>query len=296
VAKADLIIEAIFENLEAKQSLYAALEQKMKPEALLVSNTSSIALKTLSEKLAKPSQFAGLHYFNPVAMMPLVEIVRHDHIDAETERRLAAFCRSIDKLPVPVAGTPGFLVNRILAPYMQEAILAFSEGIPGRSIDKAALDFGMPMGPIELVDTVGLDVAVSVGKIMATFHGQELPDIFKIEEGKRGKKDGQGLYQWVNGKAVKPELAKDYKAPEDLTDRLVLSFLNEAVSCLHQGVVADSDLLDAGVIFGTGFAPFHGGPIAYIKATGAKELHTKLKSLEAKYGSRFAPKAGWETL
>lgn len=296
VAKADLIIEAIFENLEAKQSLYAALEQKMKPEALLVSNTSSIALNTLSEKLAKPSQFAGLHYFNPVAMMPLVEIVRHDHIDAETERRLAAFCRSIDKLPVPVAGTPGFLVNRILAPYMQEAILAFSEGIPGRSIDKTALDFGMPMGPIELVDTVGLDVAASVGKIMAAFHGQALPDIFKIEEGKRGKKDGQGLYQWVNGKAVKPELAKDYKTPEDLQDRLILAFLNEAVSCLHQGVVADSDLLDAGVIFGTGFAPFRGGPIAYIKATGANELHAKLKSLEAKYGSRFAPKAGWESL
>lgn len=296
VAKADLIIEAIFENLEAKQSLYALLEQKMKTNALLVSNTSSIALKVLSEKLAKPAHFAGLHYFNPVAMMPLVEIVRHDAIDTETERRLAAFCRSIEKLPVPVAGTPGFLVNRILAPYMQEAIMAFSEGIPGRSIDKAALDFGMPMGPIELVDTVGLDVAASVGKIMADFHGQQLPDIFKVEEGKRGKKDGQGLYQWLNGKAVKPELAKDYIAPEDLQDRLVFSFLNEAVSCLHQGVVADADLLDAGVIFGTGFAPFRGGPIAYIKATGSQQCLDKLKSLEAKYGSRFTPKAGWDSI
>ncbi|HWS40701.1 MAG TPA: 3-hydroxyacyl-CoA dehydrogenase family protein, partial [Arenimonas sp.] len=240
------------------------------------------------------AQFAGLHYFNPVAMMPLVEIVRHDGVDAETERRLAAFCRSIEKLPVPVAGTPGFLVNRILAPYMQEAIQAFSEGIPGRIIDKAALDFGMPMGPIELVDTVGLDVAASVGKIMAEFHGQELPDIFKIEQGKRGKKDGQGLYQWVDGKAVKPELDKDYKAPEDLQDRLVYTFLNEAVSCLHEGVVADQDLLDAGVIFGTGFAPFHGGPIAYIKATGVNVCLEKLKALEAKYGKRFTPKAGWE--
>jgi 3-hydroxyacyl-CoA dehydrogenase/enoyl-CoA hydratase/3-hydroxybutyryl-CoA epimerase len=296
VAKADLIIEAIFENLEAKQNLYAVLEQTMKPAALLVSNTSSIALNTLSQKLAKPSQFAGLHYFNPVAMMPLVEIVRHEQMDTETERRLAAFCRSIEKLPVPVAGTPGFLVNRILAPYMQEAIMAFSEGVPGRSIDKAALDFGMPMGPIELVDTVGLDVAASVGKIMAEFHKQELPDIFKIEEGKRGKKDGQGLYQWVNGKAVKPELSKEYKAPEDLQDRLVFAFLNEAVSCLHEGVVADGDLLDAGVIFGTGFAPFRGGPIAYIKSIGASTCIEKLNELEARHGKRFSPKAGWVEL
>ncbi len=296
VARADLIIEAIFENLEAKQSLYASLEARMKPDALLVSNTSSIALNALSEKLAKPGQFAGLHYFNPVALMPLVEIVRHDGMEAETERRLAAFCRVIDKLPVPVAGTPGFLVNRILAPYMQEAIMAFSEGIPGRAIDKAALDFGMPMGPIELVDTVGLDVAASVGKIMAQFHGQPLPDVFKVEDGKRGKKDGQGLYKWEAGKAIKPELPKDYKAPADLQDRLVFALLNEAVSCLHQGVVADADLLDAGVIFGTGFAPFRGGPIAHIKAIGAPVCQDKLKQLEAKYGSRFAPKAGWESL
>ena len=296
VAKADLIIEAIFENLEAKQNLYASLEGRMKADALLVSNTSSIALNALSGKLAKPGQFAGLHYFNPVALMPLVEIVRHDGMEAETERRLAAFCRVIDKLPVPVAGTPGFLVNRILAPYMQEAIMAFSEGIPGRAIDKAALDFGMPMGPIELVDTVGLDVAASVGKIMAEFHGQALPDVFKLEDGKRGKKDGQGLYKWEAGKAIKPELPKDYKAPEDLQDRLVFALLNEAVSCLHQGVVADADLLDAGVIFGTGFAPFRGGPIAHIKAVGAPVCLDKLKQLEAKYGSRFAPKAGWESL
>ena len=296
VAKADLIIEAIFENLEAKQSLYALLESKMKASALLVSNTSSIALNTLSEKLANPAQFAGLHYFNPVALMPLVEIVKHDKGSSETERRLAAFCRVIDKLPVPVAGTPGFLVNRILAPYMQEAIIAFSEGIPGRAIDKATLDFGMPMGPIELVDTVGLDVAASVGKIMAEFHGQAVPEAFKVEDGKRGKKDGQGLYKWENGKAIKPELPKDYQAPADLQDRLVFALLNEAVSCLHQGVVADEDLLDAGVIFGTGFAPFRGGPIAHIKAVGAQVCLEKLKLLEAKYGARFAPKAGWESL
>ena len=296
VAQADLIIEAIFENLDAKQALYAALEPKMKAEALLVSNTSSIALDVLRSKLARPERFAGLHYFNPVAMMPLVEIVRHDGMAPETERRLAAFCRAIDKLPVPVAGTPGFLVNRILAPYMQEAIMAFGEGIPGRAIDKAALDFGMPMGPIELVDTVGLDVAASVGKIMAAFHGQELPAAFTVEDGKRGKKDGQGLYAWKDGKPVKPELPKDYKAPADLQDRLVFALLNEAVSCLHQGVVGDAELLDAGVIFGTGFAPFRGGPIEHIKAVGRDACLAKLRELEARYGARFTPKAGWDAL
>lgn len=295
VPKADLVIEAIFENLEAKKSLYTALEAKLRPDALLVSNTSSIALSALADGLARPAQFAGLHYFNPVAMMPLVEIVRHGGLDSETERRLAAFCRAIDKLPVPVAGTPGFLVNRILAPYMQEAITAFSEGIPGRAIDKAALDFGMPMGPIELVDTVGLDVAASVGKIMAEFHGQAPPD-FKVEDGKRGKKDGRGLYEWKDGKAVKPELPDAYQTPADLQDRLIFALLNEAVSCLHQGVVGDADLLDAGVIFGTGFAPFRGGPIEHIKAVGRDACLAKLEALSAVHGERFAPKAGWQAL
>jgi 3-hydroxyacyl-CoA dehydrogenase/enoyl-CoA hydratase/3-hydroxybutyryl-CoA epimerase len=222
--------------------------------------------------------------------------VRHDFMAPEMERRLAAFCRAIDKLPVPVAGTPGFLVNRILAPYMQEAIVCYGEGIPGAAIDKAALKFGMPMGPIELVDTVGLDVAASVGKIMADFHGQVMPDAFKVEPGKRGKKDGQGLYKWENDKPVKPPLPNDYQAPADLEDRLVLSLLNEAVSCLHDGVVADADLLDAGVIFGTGFAPFRGGPIEYIRSVGAATLKARLEQLAARYGDRFRPRPGWDAL
>jgi 3-hydroxyacyl-CoA dehydrogenase/enoyl-CoA hydratase/3-hydroxybutyryl-CoA epimerase len=296
VARADLIIEAIFENLEAKQALYARLEEQMQPEALLVSNTSSIPLTELRANLKRQSNFAGLHYFNPVALMPLVEIVRHDFMAPEMERRLAAFCRAIDKLPVPVAGTPGFLVNRILAPYMQEAIIAFNEGIPGPVIDRTALKFGMPMGPIELVDTVGLDVAASVGKIMADFHGQALPAAFSVEPGKRGKKDGQGLYKWENDKPVKPEVPKDYQVPNDLEDRLVLSLLNEAVSCLHDGVVADADLLDAGVIFGTGFAPFRGGPVQYIRSVGAAPLKARLEQLAGRYGSRFNPRPGWDAL
>lgn len=295
VAKADLVIEAIHENLDAKKELYARIEAQLKPEALLVTNTSSLALTELREGLAHPDRFAGLHYFNPVALMPLVEIVRHDGMAADTERRLAAFCKAIDKFPVPVAGTPGFLVNRILAPYMEEAILAFREGIPGRAIDKAAVDFGMPMGPIELVDTVGLDVAASVGKIMAQFHGVTPPD-FAFEPNARGKKDGKGLYEWQEGKPVKPALPDGYRAPDDLTDRLVLRLLNEAVACLHDGVVADADLLDAGVIFGTGFAPFRGGPIQHIRSEGAAKLKQRLEQLATRHGERFAPRPGWDGL
>jgi 3-hydroxyacyl-CoA dehydrogenase/enoyl-CoA hydratase/3-hydroxybutyryl-CoA epimerase len=296
VERADLLIEAIFENAEAKKALYAKLEETMKPDALLVSNTSSIPLTELRANLRRQSNFGGLHYFNPVALMPLVEIVRHDFMLPEMERRLAAFCKAIDKLPVPVAGTPGFLVNRILAPYMQEAIVAFGEGIPGAVIDKVALKFGMPMGPIELVDTVGLDVAASVGKIMADFHGQELPSAFVVEPGKRGKKDGQGLYKWEHDKPVKPAAPADYQVPADLEDRLVLALLNEAVSCLHDGVVADADLLDAGVIFGTGFAPFRGGPIQHIRSVGAAPLKARLEQLAQRYGSRFNPRPGWDAL
>jgi 3-hydroxyacyl-CoA dehydrogenase/enoyl-CoA hydratase/3-hydroxybutyryl-CoA epimerase len=296
-ADADLVIEAIIEQAEAKRELYAQLEPRMKPDALLTSNTSSIPLTDLRGHIQRPAQFAGLHYFNPVALMPLVEIIHHDAMAPETQQRLAAFCKALDKLPVPVAGTPGFLVNRVLFPYMLEAATAFAEGIPGAAIDRAAKKFGMPMGPIELIDTVGLDVAAGVAKELAPFLGLSVPDALATppEAGKRGKKDGQGLYKWENGKARKPELPKDYKAPDDLEDRLILPMLNEAVACLHDGVVADADLLDAGVIFGTGFAPFRGGPINYIREAGADTLLAKLKALQAQHGERFAPRPGWDS-
>jgi 3-hydroxyacyl-CoA dehydrogenase/enoyl-CoA hydratase/3-hydroxybutyryl-CoA epimerase len=296
IADADLLIEAIVERPDAKRALYGDVEPRMKPDALLTTNTSSIPLDELREGLARPAQFAGLHYFNPVALMPLVEIIRHDGMDPLTEQRLAGFCRAIDKFPVPVAGTPGFLVNRVLFPYMLEAATAYAEGIPGPVIDKAAVKFGMPMGPIELVDTVGLDVAAGVGRELAPFLGLPIPAALATppEAGRRGKKDGQGLYKWEAGKAVKPEVPQGYKAPDDLEDRLILPLLNEAVACLHDGVVSDADLLDAGVIFGTGFAPFRGGPIQYIRETGVDVLLQRLRQLEARHGTRFAARPGWD--
>ena len=297
IASADLVIEAIFENLEAKEQLYKKTEPAMKPTALLATNTSSIPLDELRKTVAAQGRFLGLHYFNPVAQMPLVEIVRQDHLDAANEARALAFCKKIDKLPIPVKGTPGFLVNRILMPYLLESMRLYKEGVPGPVLDKAAKKFGMPMGPIELADTVGLDVCASVGKEVGEYLGLEIPEGFDalIAEGKKGKKTGEGLYKWENGKPVKPEVDPGYKAPDDITERMILPMLNESVSCLHDGVVDDADLLDAGVIFGTGFAPFRGGPIQHIRSEGADKVRAQLEALAAKYGKRFEPKAGWDS-
>ncbi|MBN8480489.1 MAG: enoyl-CoA hydratase/isomerase family protein [Xanthomonadales bacterium] len=296
VASADLVIEAIFENAEAKEALYRSLEPRMKDSALLASNTSSIPLDELRKAVATPARFLGLHYFNPVALMPLVEIVRQDALDPAIEKRALAFCKAIDKLPVPVKGTPGFLVNRILMPYMLEAVRLYGEGVPGPVLDKAAKKFGMPMGPIELADTVGLDVAASVGRELGPFLGLEIPAGMEslLASGKRGKKDGEGFYRWEDGKPVKPEVDPNYSAPSDIEDRMILPMLNESVACLHDGVVDDADLLDAGVIFGTGFAPFRGGPIQYIRDTGADALKARLELLVQRHGDRFAPRPGWD--
>ncbi len=295
-SRADLVIEAIFEDAEAKQALYARIEPGFQADEILASNTSSIPLDELRQSLARPRFFLGLHFFNPVAQMPLVEVVRHDQLDAGVAERASAFCRALGKLPVPVKGSPGFLVNRILMPYLLEAIRLLHEGVPGPVLDKAAKRFGMPMGPIELADTVGLDVCASVGKELAPFLGLEIPPDLDslLDAGKHGKKDGQGFYTWQDGKAQKPDVDKNYRAPPDLEDRMILPMLNESVACLHDHVVDDADLLDAGVIFGTGFAPFRGGPIQYIRDTGAETLHTQLEQLAERYGDRFKPRQGWD--
>jgi 3-hydroxyacyl-CoA dehydrogenase/enoyl-CoA hydratase/3-hydroxybutyryl-CoA epimerase len=295
VAAAQLAIEAIYENPGAKEDVYRAIEPKIANDALIATNTSSIPLDELRGALVEPRRFLGLHFFNPVAQMPLVEVVRHDALDPSLEKRAWAWVKAIGKLPLPVAGTPGFLVNRILMPYLLEAMRCHTEGIPDPVIDRAAKKFGMPMGPIELADTVGLDVALSVGRELGPFLGLELPEGIadKVEAGKRGKKDGQGFYVWKDGKPEKPKVDPNYRAPADLEDRLILPLLNEAVACLHDGVVADADLLDAGVIFGTGFAPFRGGPIQYIRSTSAGALREKLEALAQAHGPRFAPKQGW---
>lgn len=296
VTNADLVIEAIFEDSSAKEELYKKLEPQMQASAILATNTSSIPLTELRSVVAQPQRFLGLHYFNPVALMPLVEVVCQDQLDAQIEQRMLSLCKAIDKLPIPVAGTPGFLVNRILMPYLLESMRMYQEGVPGPVLDKAAKKFGMPMGPIELADTVGLDVAASVGKELGPFLGLEIPHGLDtlLDAGKRGKKTGEGFYRWENGKPIKPEVDAKYQAPDDIEDRMILPMVNEAVACLHDGVVDDADLCDAGVIFGTGFAPFRGGPIQYIRETGVETIKARLAKLAASHGERFAPRPGWD--
>lgn len=298
VAGADLVIEAIFENLAAKQELYARLEPRMKPNALLATNTSSIMLEPLAERLARPERLVGLHFFNPVAQMPLIEIVHAQRTAPAAIEAATGFARRLDKLPIPCRSAPGFMVNRVLTPYLYEAMLAAQEGTPLAVIDRCAVSFGMPMGPIELIDVVGLDVAAHVGEIIAQELGRPVTQIARLDElraaKKLGRKSGEGFYLWREGKAVKPPAEKD--APPDLTDRLILVMVNECVACLRERVVENDDLVDAAVIFGTGFAPFRGGPLAYARARGVSAVVARLQELAARHGARFRPDEGWVSL
>lgn len=296
VAKADVIIEAIFENVDAKKELFSTLEPRMKKSAILATNTSSIPLETLSESLNDPTRLIGLHFFNPVSKMQLVEVVHSEKTAQEWFLKGVAFTKGIKKLPVPTKSSPGFLVNRILMPYLHEAMLLAKEELPYRAIDKAATKFGMPVGPIELIDMVGLDICQSVSDFMQN-ETTVMPDIVAslLSQGKKGKKSGSGFYSYKKGKAVKPQLPKNWQQPADICDRLILRMLNECAACLREEIVADAEMLDGGLIFGTGFAPFRGGPSHYMQEN-QEELMTKLRNLEAQYGSRFTPDPGWEQL
>jgi 3-hydroxyacyl-CoA dehydrogenase/enoyl-CoA hydratase/3-hydroxybutyryl-CoA epimerase len=300
VPEADLVIEAIFENQEAKRALYATLLPRMKPEAVLATNTSSLVLEGLTEGMSDASRFVGLHFFNPVAQMPLVEIIEGEGTSQGTMAVAASFVRRIDKLPLPCRSSPGFLVNRVLIPYMQEGMIAVEEGIAPELVDAAATRFGMPMGPIELSDVVGLDVCKHVGEIIGTAIGRTAPLPLKRIESlvaakQLGRKSGQGFYQWVDGKAVK-QAVDEAAAPAELTDRLMLTMVNECVASLRLGIVADADLVDAGVIFGAGFAPFRGGPLTWVRSEGAAALRARLEQLVVQHGSRFTPDPGWASL
>ncbi len=294
-AHADVVLEAIYENLDAKRDLYAQLEPALKQGAVLATNTSSLMLEPLATQLADPGRLVGLHFFNPVAQMPLVEVVESAVTSPQARAAALAFTRAIDKLPLPTRSAPGFLVNRVLMPYMTEAMLAAAEGVPLAAIDAAAVRFGMPLGPIELADVVGLDVCLHVGRILAAACGGPAPEAVAplVEAGKLGKKTGHGLYEWREGKAVKPAVQPGYRAPADLEDRLLLALVNESMAVLREGVVADADLIDAGVIFGSGFAPFRGGPLRYAQERGVTQVVATLAALAATHGERFRPDPGW---
>mgnify|MGYP000853726794 CR=1 FL=1 len=261
VAQADVIIEAVVEKLDVKQRLFAELEQRAKPDALLATNTSSLSLESIAEGMAAPHRLVGIHFFNPVTKMPLVEVVRGAQSDAQAVERALVFVGKIDKLPLPVRSAPGFLVNAVLAPYLISALQCVEAGTAPEVVDAALEAFGMPMGPIELVDTVGLDVALLAGQQLVPDEPtppRRLQQL--VQEGKLGKKTGEGYYRWEKGKAVK-RTVKPSEIPEGLAERIIAPLIAATERCVAEGVVADADLADAGVIFGTGFAPFRGGPL-----------------------------------
>lgn len=261
-AHADVVIEAIFENLEAKHSLLRALEPKLKPNAVLATNTSSLRIEDIASVLAKPNRLVGIHFFNPVAQMPLVEVIRGQTSSEEEVSKALAFVRSIDKLPLPVKSAPGFLVNAVLAPYMLAAMRAVDRGIAPQVIDETMRKFGMPMGPIELIDIVGLDIAMAAGQQMSS--GEEPPKCLQklVEQKHLGKKTGQGFYKWQDGKAQNTGAGSAQKGNnEAFVHELISPLVSRAEQLVADGVVADADLADAGIIFGTGFAPFRGGPL-----------------------------------
>lgn len=297
VARADVVIEAIFEDREAKRELFRFLEPRLKPGALLATNTSSIPLEELAECLQEPQRLVGLHFFNPVVRMQLIEVVQGKQTDTAVARAAMAFARQLDRLPLPVISSPGFLVNRVLMPYLLEAVQLVEEGVPAILIDRAATDFGMPMGPVELADTVGLDICLHVAGILGEELGLPVPERLKtlVAAGRLGRKSGAGFYQYRQGKPVPERGSSVQTAPADLCDRLILRYLNEAMACRREGVVAEADLLDAGMIFGTGFAPFRGGPLHYVAAAGKDAMIGRLHEMQSRYGSRFAPDPGWQT-
>lgn len=298
VADADLIIEAIFEDRDAKQELYKSTETSMKPGAILATNTSSIRLEELRTALHQPERFIGLHFFNPVAILPLVEVIKCEDTLRDVLDVGFAFVKAIGKFPLECTSSPGFVVNRLLAPYMAEAMHLAESGVSLTDIDRAAEEFGMPMGPVELVDSVGIDVALNVSQVLGAAFNRPVPERLKamVQKGQLGRKSGQGFYEWEEGKAIKADDGERSDLPADLHDRLMLPMVNEAVACLHEGVVSDADLLDAGVIFGTGFAPFRGGPLKYARDRGTAEIQQVLTEFAGKYGDRFRPHEGWSHL
>jgi 3-hydroxyacyl-CoA dehydrogenase/enoyl-CoA hydratase/3-hydroxybutyryl-CoA epimerase len=270
----------------------------MKPEAILATNTSSIPLEELRATLQRPERLLGIHFFNPVSRLQLVEVISHDQVDREALSNAMKFVGGIDRLPLPVKSSPGFLVNRALMPYLMEALLMLDEKIDKLTIDEAAEKFGMPMGPIELADQVGLDICLAVGDELRAKLGDSIPSApewlrEKVAKGELGRKTGRGFYEWKDGRVQKGHA--HVHATPDMIDRLVLPMSNVCVACLREGIVDNPDTVDGAMIFGTGYAPFRGGPLNYARERGPENVANALSTLAAKYGERFKPDAGWAT-
>ncbi len=296
VRQADLVIEAIIEEESAKRALFRDIETRARKDALFATNTSSIPLDRLAEGLTNPGRLMGLHFFNPVAKMQLVEVIAGSQTDAQALARGRSLMVALERLPIDVRSAPGFLINRALMPYLLEAVALADEGVPLAVIDAAAVDFGMPMGPIALADTVGLDICLSVARTLSGPLHWEVPPLLehKVAAGELGKKAGRGFYVYPEPRDWLASFASPPEIPAGLAERLILRLVNESVRCLREQIVSDADMVDLGLVYGTGFAPFRGGPLGYAESLGPAEIKNRLNALRERHGERFTPDSGWD--
>ncbi|MDC0948176.1 3-hydroxyacyl-CoA dehydrogenase NAD-binding domain-containing protein [Gammaproteobacteria bacterium] len=265
IARADVVIEAIYENLDAKRELFKSIESQVKPDAILATNTSAIPLEDIASVLDQPQRLIGLHFFNPAHTLPLVEVVQGNTADPAWIEKGARFSKAIGKTPLVVKSAPGFLVNRVLAPYIMAALAEVDRGTPKEVMDKACVDFGMPMGPVELADSVGLDIMASVAEQLGHAVPEESSMSQHLKNGRVGRKKGEGYYRWTDGKIQRDDVSSEGHDLSALAEKLLRPMAEECQRCLDDGIVEDADLIDGGVIFGTGFAPFRGGPLTWIR-------------------------------
>ncbi|MDT8316843.1 MAG: 3-hydroxyacyl-CoA dehydrogenase NAD-binding domain-containing protein [bacterium] len=300
--KVDVVVEAVLEKIEVKQAVFAECERHVKDETILASNTSSLSVTEIGSTLKKPERFAGMHFFNPVHMMPLVEVIRGKKSSDEATSAIVALAKRLGKTPIVVKDREGFLVNRLLMPYLNEAVLMLEEGASIEEIDKALLDFGMPMGAFILLDEIGIDIAWHVANILHNAFGERMKpaQLMKtiLDSGRLGKKNSKGYYAYKAGTRKGPDgeiysLTGGKKggllSDSNITDRAVLLMLNEAAYCLDEKIVEKADYVDGGMIFGVGFPPFRGGLLKYADWRGLKEIEERLNQLKEKYGDRFKP-------
>ncbi|MDB1123338.1 fatty acid oxidation complex subunit alpha FadJ [Vibrio algarum] len=299
--KADVVIEAVFEDLDLKQKMVSDIEENAKLDTIFATNTSSLPIHKIAEKAKRPENVVGLHYFSPAEKMPLVEVIPHETTSDETIATVVDFARKQGKTPIVVKDRAGFYVNRILAPYMNEAAHVLMSGEPIESLDNALLDFGFPVGPITLLDEVGVDIGAKIMPILVGELGERFqgPDVFDtlLNDNRKGRKSGKGFYTYKGKKKevdksvykllkLTPEAKMDEK---DIALRCVFPMLNEAVRCLDEGIIRSARDGDIGAIFGIGFSPFLGGPFRYMDQFGIKNLVEKMNEFALKYGDRFAP-------
>ncbi len=300
----DLVVEAIVENMDVKKKVFQELEGQISRDCVVASNTSSLSISEMQKVFQRPERFVGMHFFNPVHKMPLVEVIRGEKTADEAVSAVFQLSKKLGKKPIVVKDSPGFLVNRLLMPYLNEAVYLLSEGVPIPEIDQTFLDFGMPMGPMELIDEVGVDVGDKVSHILnEAFGDRMLPAPLNskaVAAGRLGKKNGKGLYSYEGPKKTKEIDPKIYEiigvkptsqciAVEEMIERCILPMINEASRCLEEGIVSTAAEVDLGMIMGTGFPPFRGGLLRYADTLGPRAIVDRLRKYEARFGARFAP-------